>query len=232
MAKDDKQLSLFDRPEAIKQRVRSLSKETRRVLHKELYRLLENRTYHSRSDYEYDQNKQLAWSVNNQHANRLIELYPKEVLVTAIVYFLAEIDGYKRIYNTEKKGVRTYTKAHLLEAERGKPLLVLSRILKESIENTSSYEDEASVVAELLLRNAGYREGVIETFYLGLLGLIGTKKQKEPLDEYKNLIKQGKFGYKMYIIEGSVAKPVKGALLEKIKEDRLHKVTEIKKKIS
>jgi hypothetical protein len=232
---DGKQLSLFDRPEAIKQRTAILPEGTREVLHGELYRLFDRRAFDSRAKHEihYEADIEYAWKDNVNLANRLLALKDssKEEKFTAIIFFLAEIDNFKKFYHKEKKGMRTAKKYMLFEKECGEPLLVITYLLRKTMHNSVSNE-EADIVAALLMRNAGYGEGKLERFYLWLLEQIGTHKQVPKLLEYRLKVRKGEFGYEKYVTDATSAHPITQEEYKRVRLDRLRRVSEVKKTIS
>jgi hypothetical protein len=223
---DKKQPSLFDRPETIKQEIKDLPKETRQIIHRELYRFFSDETLGSRSDMDYEYRVKFAHKKNYDLMIEMQRRFSPKDLGTAIIYFLVEIEKNKKVYVYEKKGVRTFIKGNLLDEKRGKPLKYLAQMVKD----TSAKADLTNLspkIAELLKRNTGYGDGTLESVYLGILALVGTKSAIPTVKHYREKVEDGKFGHPTHVIKDGTAYPVTHDELEQLIFHRLKIIDDV-----
>lgn len=223
---DKKQPSLFDRPETIKQEIKDLPKEVRQIIHRELYRFFSDETLGAQSDVDYEYRVRFAHQKNRDLMEEMQRRFSPQDLGTAIIYFLVEIEKNKKVYVYEKKGVRTFVKANLLDEKRGKPLTYLIKMIGDAY----SYVELSSLsskVSALLKKNIGYGDGTLESMYLALLALLGTETDIPTLKFYRGKVEKGEFGYPTHVVKGDTAYLVTGDELEQLITRRLVIIDEV-----
>ncbi|MCK5026862.1 MAG: hypothetical protein KAS07_00435 [Candidatus Pacebacteria bacterium] len=212
-------------PRTLEQTISCLPHNPRDIIHRELYKFFEKGSTFVCSDGDYDEEIQRAHWRNSNFVKHLLRKYPPFDLGVGIIFFLAQLNENKVIYNVREKGIRTYTINHLFQKERGEPAQYLLELMQEvCVSQRCNFSKYSKEVSKLLLKNIGNEEGKMEKFLLNILEMVGTRKDIEVLQKYVENVKSGKFGTPKRILDGDIARIVRGAVKEKLQWELLARI--------
>lgn len=191
----------------IKQRIANSPQEVRDLVHREFYKLFQRNNGNIESDTHYKSSLDEVFE-RNAGLQKKFEETPAFTLGTSIIFFLAELEEGKTIFvppkGKRKSFLRRYTKSHLFDETRGKPIEIFIQMIKKVVTQVDLSE-HSHLVANLLFLNAQYGDGTMERLYLNLLHYVGKKSDIALIRKYRRKVEKGIFGYQEFKVVGKVA---------------------------